>query len=141
MPYWRLYYHIVWATFRREPFLIPEIERRVHRFIHQRCESEGGIVYAINGMSEHVHLIAALPPARAISEVVRILKGSSSHFARTKLNDAFCWQEGYSVFSISSRNLDQAIEYVNRQKEHHKHATIIPALEYITAQNNAPSPR
>ncbi len=30
MPFWRLYYHVVWGTYQREPLLVGEIERQVY---------------------------------------------------------------------------------------------------------------
>ena len=32
----------------------------------------------------------------------------------------FAWQEGYGAFSVSISHLDQTIEYISNQKEHHK---------------------
>jgi putative transposase len=34
MAYWRLFYHFVWTTKNREPWLTSDIEPSVYRFIH-----------------------------------------------------------------------------------------------------------
>jgi hypothetical protein len=40
-----------------------------------------GIVHAVHGMSDHVHLVATVPPTVAISRFIGQVKGSSSHLA------------------------------------------------------------
>lgn len=35
----------------------------------------------------------------------------------------FAWQEGYGGFTVSRSALEQVVEYVKRQKEHHRRMT------------------
>ena len=46
-------------------------------------------------------------------------------------NQIFGWQAGYGVFSFGSKQLNDAVNYVKRQKEHHAAGTIIHSLENI----------
>jgi putative transposase len=138
MPYWRLFYHIVWATKSRLPLLTPDAETQVYRIVGAKCDDLGAVLYAANGMPDHTHVVVAVPPRIALSAFVGQLKGSSSHFINTELDTAFAWQAGYGVFTVSARNLDRAIDYVRRQKEHHKAGTIIPALERFMDTEDGP---
>lgn len=138
MAYWRLYYHIVWTTKGRMPFITPEIEPLVYKSITAKLQEEGGRAYAINGIEDHVHLIAAIPPSKQISLVLKAMKGSTSHLINKELGGSLKWQPGYGIFSIGKQGLQVAIDYVKCQKEHHREGTIIKALEYSTADEDGP---
>jgi len=43
----------------------------------------------------------------------------------------FAWQREYGVFSLGGKQLDQAIAYVQNQKQHHAQETIIRPLELL----------
>lgn len=138
MPYWRLYYHIVWATDAREPLVEPRMEPGIFKIIGAKCKDQGGQIYAINGMPDHIHVIASAPPSLALSDFVKGLKGSSSRYVHTEFQQSFAWQTGYGIFSISQRSMVQAIQYVRRQKEHHRSGTLIPVLERFTSDDDGP---
>ena len=55
MPYWQLFYHIVWTTKNREPLLAPTIESIVHEFLRSKATELGATVFALNGTADHVH--------------------------------------------------------------------------------------
>ncbi|WP_416309700.1 IS200/IS605 family transposase [Spirulina sp. 06S082] len=133
MAYWRLYYHLVWATKNRYPYLTPAKEEKLYPYIINKSDSLGCIVHAIGGVEDHIHLIVSIPPKIAIAEFVKKIKGSSSRLLNNIKNDAlqFSWQEGYGVFSLGSKQLDRAIAYVQNQKEHHTKNTAIAALEIV----------
>ena len=46
-------------------------------------------------------------------------------------NDAFQWQAGYGVFSVSKSDLDQVIDYIRHQPEHHRQTTFQDELRRI----------
>lgn len=139
MGLWRLYYHIVWATKEREPFIVPEIEQKLSHYIISKSDQFGCIIHQVNGMPDHIHLIVSIPPTLAIAEYIRKIKGSSSNYLNKILTHRFQWQNGYGVFSVGIKNLEVAINYVKKQKEHHKNKTIIQALESIKYEDDPPS--
>jgi hypothetical protein len=67
MPYWQLFYHIVWTTKNREPLLSPELEPIVYGFLRGKATGLGAAIFALNGTVDHVHLITAIPPSLAVS--------------------------------------------------------------------------
>jgi len=97
MAFWRLYYHLVWATQNREPLIKPEIEKRLYAYIVHKASELECFVYAINGWYDHLHLIIAIPPKYAVADVVKRLKGASSHDLNhgVGLDYEFVWQRGY----------------------------------------------
>ena len=138
MPYWRLYYHIVWATKGRMPTITSDIEDKVHQRIGARAVMEGGRVYAINGMEDHIHLVVSIPPSRMISKFIQIVKGSSAHLVNSELGIPFSWQDGYGIFSVGPKGIDAAIEYVIAQKLHHQQGSTIEWLEYCSEHKEGP---
>ena len=79
MPYWKLFYHAVWATRFRERVILPEIEPAIHDLLRSKAVGLGATVFALNGMEDHVHLVVS----RAWS--ARLGGGVSSSRARTAI--------------------------------------------------------
>jgi len=79
------------------------------------------MVHAANGMQDHIHIVATLPPALAVANVIGQLKGVSSYIANRLIvgADTFVWQQEYGVLSISESHLPTVIRYVEHQKQHH----------------------
>ena len=133
MPYCKLFYHMVWATKSREPLLTPEVEPLVHDFLRSKASGLGAVVYALNGIPDHVHLVVSLPPTIAVATFIGQVKAVAS----TKINKShvtpqpFSWQDEYGAFSFEAQRLRHYVDYVSRQKEHHAERTLIPALERI----------
>lgn len=126
------YYHVVWATHRRQPVISDAMEHIAFESILQKSHDMACQVVAINGMPDHVHVIVRIPPAVAVAEWVQRVKGLSSrdvNQANPPDSPRFQWQTGYGVFTISPRNLHMAVDYVKRQKEHHASDSVIAALE------------
>jgi REP element-mobilizing transposase RayT len=139
MALWRLYYHLVWATTERRPLITPDLEPDLYGYIIGKADALGCITHAIGGVEDHIHLIASIPPSLAISEFVQKIKGSSTHHLnQEKTRPKFGWQRGYGVFSLGSKQLADAIAYVENQKAHHQQRTTIAALEQHQPEDDGP---
>jgi putative transposase len=141
-----MYAHFVWAVQWRAAQLTPEFERRIHRKIYAAAEEMGCLIYALNGMPDHVHLVVRLPGSVSPSNLIKRVKGSSSslfNHLRPEFSERFDWQDGYGCFSIgqSEEELNRIIEYVRHQKQHHAANTVIAEWEEtveIIAQSKKP---
>lgn len=131
MPYWQLFYHIVWSTKNREPLLTPEVEPILYRFLRNKALGLGATIYALNGYFDHVHLVASIPPKISVSKFVGQIKAVASVKYNQSHPDAapFYWQEEFGVFSFDRKRLPYVVAYVNHQKEHHANKNLIPVLE------------
>lgn len=139
MALWRLYYHVIWATKNRQPLILPESEKQLYHYIISKSDEYTCIIHEVNGMADHLHLIVSVPPTITVSEYVRKIKGSSSNYLNKISTNQFAWQRGYGVFSVGVKNLEIAINYVKRQKEHHAKGTIIQALEMDKNEDDFPT--
>jgi putative transposase len=133
MPYWRLYYHIVWATKSREPVLTDADVRVITRSIRTTLQSFHANPHAIGVMPDHVHVVVSVPPNVAISDVVGRMKGASTHALNHQPNQPpdrnFSWQTEYGILSFGEKALPSVVEYIENQKEHHASQRLWPTLE------------
>ena len=134
MPYWRLFYHIVWGTKGRSELIGPAWEADLHGYIWGKATALECIPHAIGGMPDHVHVAISIPPKQSVATVIGQLKGSSSHHVNENYTDgSFAWQAEYGVVSFSEKALATIVDYVKNQKKHHSQGTIKTALENLTS--------
>lgn len=140
MPFYRLYYHLVWATKNREPLIQPEIENRLFGYIVNKAAESGVYIYAINGWDDHIHLVASIPPKHAVADVVKRLKGASSHNLNHVggLDGSFGWQRGYGALTVGEQHRPIAEAYVQNQKEHHQKQSTNAWLERYAEFDEGP---
>jgi putative transposase len=120
--YTNLIYHIVFATKNRQPLITDDVKSRLYDYIGGTIRGTGGIALAINGMDDHVHVLAKLRPDKSVSDVLCDLKANSSswmHDVFPELKD-FSWQNGYGAFTVSASQIDKVKEYIANQEEHHR---------------------
>ena len=131
MPYWRLYYHITWATRDRRPLIGGPWREQLLSVTAAKAVKLGAIVHAAGGTSDHVHIALSAPPSATMSRLVGELKGSSSHFVNHELdlNWQFSWQSSYGVTSFSEEVLPRVVAYVNNQEKHHGAGQVVTTYE------------
>jgi putative transposase len=133
MPYWKCYYHIVWATKYREPVIIPAYEQIIFATIQEKCTEFGSSLLAVNAVKDHIHVAVCIPPGVAVSKWVGSAKGSTARAVNTsfKLAARFHWQGSYGVMSFGEKVLPQVKSYIENQKQHHAAGTVNLHLEQI----------
>jgi putative transposase len=100
MSRWRFFYHVVWATKNREPAIGELEETEIRRPLVMTAEDLDLIPHAIGMMPDHVHFAVSIPPQLPVADVVRRLKGGSSHAvneARGMTYPRFWWQPDYGA--------------------------------------------
>ena len=117
--------HLVFSTKNREPFITPVIEAELHPYMatilrEMKCPS-----LAIDGTSDHVHILFSLARVTAVADVVEEVKTGTSKWIKTKGSElrSFQWQRGYGAFSIGQSNVEALKRYIHEQKKHHQHRT------------------
>jgi putative transposase len=123
--YTNLLHHIVFSTKSRVPLITNELQEEMYRYIGGIIRAEGGVQIEIGGMPDHVHILAKIKPAIAVSDMLAKIKANSSKW----VNDhemkmrKFGWQEGFGAFTVSESQAPSLIEYIRNQKEHHRKQT------------------
>jgi putative transposase len=133
MPFWRLFYHLVWATKGRMPLIDADREEIVRRSIRVSCHEHAALIHGLGVMPDHVHLAVSIPPRLAISDVMHKIKGSSSHLInqveKTDGRNQFAWQPEYGVLSFGERALADIVAYVENQRTRHANDDLRPLFE------------
>jgi putative transposase len=132
MPFWRLYYHVVWATKNREPSIVDGMTGPIVGAIQGTVREQGVVVFAVGVIPEHVHVLAQIPPSIEVATVVGRWKGASAHAAnefRPTDTAKLVWQSGYGVLSVSQRSFDQVKDYVLHQRDRHARRATYGVLE------------
>ena len=141
MPFWRLYYHLIWPTKHREHLLSVAVEARLYPYLVSKAAENGVYVYAINGWYDHIHMVVAIPPKHAVADIVKRLKGASSHHLSSDIRmvENFAWQRGYGALSVGERQRSIAEAYVLNQKQHHGQQTTNAWLEQADELDEGPA--
>ncbi len=118
----KIWIHAIWATKHRMQYIGSNIERNVYQFINLQFRDLGCPVRIINGMPDHIHSLFLLNPKKSIAEVIKQVKGSSSHFINQNnlTSEKFAWQTGYAAYSVSESIVNKVFLYIKNQKTHHQ---------------------
>ncbi len=119
--YVNLIYHIVFSTKDRKPIITEKYQARLHEYIGGIIRKQGGISLAINGVEDHVHVLAKLRQDKALSDMIRDFKANASgwmHDVFPELKD-FAWQNGYGAFTVSASQIQAVRKYIAEQEIHH----------------------
>lgn len=120
--YSRCWLHLIWATLKREGMFTPAQAAKVSRFLTDYAK-QNSIYLKINFVNtDHVHTLIDLPTNMTIEQVVKLLKGASSHWINEQdlLPGKFAWGRGYGAFSVSQSGVDEVCAYIAGQAEHHR---------------------
>lgn len=133
MPYWKCYYHLVWATKHREAVILPAFEVVIYEAICEKAQAMKCTVLAVNGVSDHVHVAIAIAPHIAVSTCIGNLKGASSRAVNSSFDRElrFHWQDGYGAMTFGEKALPDVIEYIRHQKERHTRQELNWYLERV----------
>ena len=123
--YNRIWIHAIWSTKERMPLIKSNVEQEIYQFISDQFRESGCPVRIVNGMPDHIHCLFLLNPIKSIAEVIKQIKGSSSHFINQTdlIPEKFSWQTGYAAFSVSDSAVEKVYKYILNQKEHHQNKT------------------
>ncbi len=123
--------HIIWSTKDRQPFIKPEIETELFRYMASIFREYESPAPVINGTENHVHILSILSRKITVAKLVEMVKKGSSKWIKTKGVDYqnFYWQSGYAALGIGQSNIEGLKRYIANQKEHHRKRTF--QEEYI----------
>lgn len=115
-----LHYHLVFSTKDWQKLITDELKSDLYGYMGGIVRNQGGVLLAIGGIEDHLHLLVGLKASHRLDHFMRELKASSSGWVRRERNSKFSWQTGYGAFTVSAGNLDNVKSYIHNQVEHHK---------------------
>ena len=131
------YYHVVINTFNRSCNLWLENIEELYRYISGIIANHRSQLIAINGTTNHIHMLINLHQSTSLADLMRDVKRSSSiwmsnHPAFRKFNG---WGREYFAFSCSARELPAIKQYIANQREHHGFVNFEEEIQRITQRN------
>jgi len=120
--YTSLFYHVVFSTKNRVPYIKPEIENRVWAYIGGVARKHKMMALQIGGMEDHIHALIIAPPVISPSQIAQFLKGDTSKWIKEEfpMLGQFAWQDGYGAFTVSKSTVPDVIDYIKDQRDHHR---------------------
>lgn len=119
VSYTTLLYHIVFATKERAPLITKALRPRLHEYLGGMVRGLGGIALEVNGMADHVYILAKLRPTISVSEFLSKLKSGSSGWASRQTAGRFSWQARFAAFTVSESQINRVRRYIRNQEQHH----------------------
>ncbi|MDR2839845.1 MAG: IS200/IS605 family transposase [Paludibacter sp.] len=123
MPYIKVYIHFVWSTKKRFPFFTSqELREQVWMHIHDYASSKGIVIDQINGYAEHCHCLVSLRGEQTLGEIMKLIKGESSHWINkgNLTEEKFAWQDEYFAMAVSPSMVEKVRAYIRSQESHHQ---------------------
>ena len=114
--------HIVFSTKNREPMIGGDVAGRIHSYLAGIVRDQGAVLISINGMPDQFMLIKSSKNTLNFIGMEVPQAGSIA----TASSRAFQMAGRYGWFSVSPKDTDQVVAYIQNQAEHHKNSRGIP---------------
>lgn len=133
-----IWLHAVWSTQDRARVLGKSYRFKVFKHIKDYAWQNGIQLDIINGVEDHVHCLFRLRTSQNPAEVIKLLKGESSHWINQNiiLDELFKWQDGYGIFSVNPHEVMKIRKYIYNQEEHHKDLSYEEELNKLAPKEN-----
>ena len=120
---WDCKYHVVFIPKCRRKALYKQLRQYLGKVFHDLARRKESRIEEGHLLEDHVHMLIAIPPKYAVSQVVGFLKGKSAiHLARVygerKRNfvGEHFWARGYFVSTVG-RDETAIRSYIRKQEE------------------------
>ena len=136
-----IWLHIVFSTKERRAYLQnADLRDEMFRMLGHHAKEAGCPPARIGGWTDHAHVLCGLSHTVTVAALVEVLKRETSKWVKQRAPDLglFHWQNGYGAFSVSQSNVDQLIEYIDRQRDHRKRMTFQEEFRAMCAKHNIP---
>ena len=120
--YTQIHLQFVFAVKYRNGLIHSSFKKELYHYISGIIKAHNHKLLAINGMSDHLHILVGMRPSQSVSDLMQNIKTNSSKWINEKkfLKVKFEWQEGYGAFSYSKSHVQNVIHYIQNQEEKHK---------------------
>jgi len=120
--YRQILYHIVFCTYDRKNTIPLAHQEELYKYIWGVITNRKCVLYRINGMENHIHILSDLHPTVALSDFIKEIKTASNAWMKSTGNypKFTSWAEGYCALTYSYNDKNRIVNYIKNQKEHHK---------------------
>jgi putative transposase len=129
--------HCVFSTKNREESIPEDMLEKLWAYLSGIAKNHSIGTLAIGGITNHVHVLIAVPQTMTIASAVNALKANSSRWMREHGN-TFEWQKGYGAFSVSPSQVESVKHYVRTQAAHHAKHTFEEEFTSLLQKRGVP---
>ena len=131
--------HVIFSTKNQRPTLTDGIRAEVHARISEEIGTTENILLAIGGTADHVHVALYLSRKMTVARLVDRLKTAATRsiIRQGPEHEAFRWQKGFSVFSVSPADRAALMQYVRTQHTIHRTRTFQQEMRAMYAKYDA----
>ena len=135
--YRQILYHIVFCTYNRENTIPLEQQEALYKYIWGIITNRKGVVYQINGMENHIHILSDLHPTVALADFIKEIKTASNFWMKQtgKYPEFIHWSEGYCALTYTYRDKAMIVNYIKNQKKHHRHVAFEEEYRDLLEEN------
>jgi REP element-mobilizing transposase RayT len=120
--YRQILYHIIFRTKDGKSSLKQDDIKKLYAYIWGIVKNKKCLLYRINGIENHIHMLTDLNPNVSLVAFIRDIKTASSVWLKQNHNfpEFEGWAEGYAALTYAWRDKEMIINYIKNQQEHHK---------------------
>lgn len=113
-------YHLVWTPKRRKAVLTGAIATDCRRLVETKCAEQGWEIVELAIQPDHIHLFVRVWPSVSAAEVVKEVKGVTSH----ELRETYpvlrrlpsLWTRSYFAATVGNVSNETVKRYIEAQK-------------------------
>ncbi|WP_308334003.1 IS200/IS605 family transposase [Thiolapillus sp.] len=114
-------YHLVWCPKYRKALLTGQVAKTLDGLLDVICQERGWPVISKEIQPDHIHLFLGIPPAIAVADAVKIIKGTKARklFARfpalrKQFRGGSLWSPSYYVGTAGNVSAETIQRYIER---------------------------
>ena len=116
-------YHVIWCPKYRHDVLTGPIAAEVDTLLEAICAERGWPVLSKQIQSDHIRLFVSFPPAIAVADAIKVLKGVSARHLfqcfpalRKQLSGGHLWSPSYYVGTAGTVSAATIERYIERSE-------------------------
>lgn len=113
-------YHLIWCPKRRKPVLAGPVAKDCKKLIETKCADQGWEIVELAIQPDHIHLFVRVWPTTSAAEVLKEVKGVTSHDLREKYPQLrklpSLWTRSYFAATAGNVSADTIKRYIEAQK-------------------------
>ncbi|QGU33639.1 IS200/IS605 family transposase [Thermochromatium tepidum] len=116
-------YHVIWCPKYRHDILTGLVAEEMGAMLDAICAERGWPMISKEIQPDHVHLFVSIPPALAVADAVKILKGTTARklfqrfpWLKNRLLDGHLWSPSYYVGTAGNVSAETIRRYIERSE-------------------------
>lgn len=114
-------YHVIWCPKYRREVLVGAVAKETATMLDAICKERRWPVISKEIQPDHIHLFVSIPPAIAVADAVKVLKGTTARWLferfpslRKRLSGGHLWSPSYYLGTAGNVRAETIRRYIER---------------------------